>query len=248
MTTDINAVQNAYLSDTPTTGPPEASAELDDEAFLSLLMSQLQNQDPLDPMDSAQMLEQISSLNQVDQLQQANANLEALIVGMASLNNAASVDLVGKEVMVVGDTFTAESSSATVGYLLSGEADDVEVLVYDADDNLITTIQAGASEGGLETVDVSGLTEGQDYRIEVNAEFEGEEVSCEVAVSGVVEGLDFSEGFVSLIIGGQSYALDQVLQVMPEDGGSAGEVLAQEITASLSALQSLLSLFGEDGS
>ena len=223
---NVEGVKNGILSEVPGTGPPATpSQELNEEDFLNLLMTQLQHQDPLNPMEGTQMLEQISSLNQVEQLQAANANLEALILGMASLNNASAVQLIDRSVMVLGEEFEAEAGSVELGYVLDGAADSVQVHVYDDQDELVETVELGEGTAGLNQFTWSGAVPGESYRISVDASFEGEEVAAQTAISGRVTGLDFSEGFVKLVVGDLDVGLEQVLAVLPV-GGVAGDAVA----------------------
>jgi len=213
----VEGVKQQFLSEIPTTGPPTASQELDEEDFLNLLLTQMQNQDPLSPMESSQMMDQISSMNQVEQLQVANQNLETLIMGMASLNNATAVNLIDRAVMVAGDEFTAPETQVTLGFLVVGPADEVEVSVVDSAGEGDHSASFSAVEAGLEGFTFSGAIPGETYSLVVTATADGEEVPAYGAISGVVEGLDFSDGLVKLVVGDLRVGLDSVLQVLPGD-------------------------------
>lgn len=226
MDVSIGAVNNSVLSELPGAGPPDTpSQELDEQDFLNLLMTQLQHQDPLSPMEGTEMMQQISSLNQVEQLQAANDNLQSLILGMASLNNASAVQLIDRAVMVAGDEFQADSGSVELGYVLGGEADSVTVTIYDDTDEVVKTITADEASAGLNTFTWNGAEAGESYRISVTASFESTEVTAQAAVSGRVTGLDFSEGIVQLVLGDLTLGLDQVLAVLPSAGAAQAEVL-----------------------
>jgi flagellar basal-body rod modification protein FlgD len=224
----IEAVNNSYLSELPGAGPPDTpSQELDEQDFLNLLMTQLQNQDPLSPMEGTQMMEQISALNQVEQLQAANANLESLILGMASLNNASAVNLIDRSVMVAGDEFQAESGSVDLGYLLDGEADSVTIEIFDEAGDSVESIELGEAEAGLNNFTWSGAEAGASYSFSVKATFEDGEVASQAAITGQVTGLDFSAGIVQLVVGDLTIGLDQVLAVLPAQNAAQSELLAQ---------------------
>ena len=229
---DVNSVTSQLLSDSPTSGAPDASQEMDEEDFLTLLLTQLQFQDPLDPMEGVEMVNQIASLNQVEQLQAANANLEALILGMASLNNASAMQLVDKDVMVLGDTFTASSGDATIGYVLGQDVDDVEVSILDSEGNVVQTYGACDTSTGFHQLDFHGAQAGETYTVVVNATKDGVEVDSQAAVFGHVEGLDFSAGLVKLVVGDDLIGLEEVLLVMP-----AGDDISWETDALAMAME-----------
>ena len=236
---DVNSVTNQLLSDSPTTGPPEASQELDEDDFLNLLLTQLQFQDPLDPMEGVEMVNQIATLNQVEQLEVANGNLEALILGMASLNNASAMQLVDKDVMVIGDTFTAQSDTVSFGYVLGQSVDDVEVSVLDSQGNVVQTWNDGDTAAGFHELTFRQAQAGETYTVVVNATSDGVTVDAQSAIVGHVDGLDFSEGIVQLVVGDDLVGLDEVLQVLPADSGSETSdllALAQELTAVTEAI------------
>ncbi len=225
---NIEGVNGSYLDQLPGAGPPDtASQELDEQDFLNLLMTQLQNQDPLSPMEGTQMMEQISALNQVEQLQAANANLESLILGMASLNNASSVNLIDRSVMVAGDEFQAEASSIDLGYLLEGEADSVTIEFFDEAGEFVDSIEISEAEAGLNTFTWSGAEAGESYSFTVEATLDGAEVTSQAAITGKVTGLDFSQGIVQLVVGDLTIGLDQVLAVLPAESAAQAELLAQ---------------------
>lgn len=244
MNTDV--VTNAYLNvGVANSGPPEASQELDQDDFLSLLMTQMQNQDPLDPMESQQMLEQIASLNQVELLQELNTNMESVILGVASLNNASAVQLVDQNVMVLGDEFTASSTSVDLGYVLPSSADQVTVTVTDSDGVYVTEFNETDMEAGLHELSWSGATPGETYTLSITATADDTEISAATAICGVVEGLDFSEGFVQLVIGDMTVGLAEVLKVMPNSPDDEAALASELLAASMDLVTEMLDVFGD---
>ena len=75
-----------------------ASKEMDRDAFLSLLITQLQNQDPLNPTDSTEFTAQLAQFSSLEQLGNVNENLKQLQDFQASINNSQAVSLIGKEI------------------------------------------------------------------------------------------------------------------------------------------------------
>lgn len=96
---------NSTTANTSTSKANEASkkASLDYDSFLQLLIAQMKNQDPTDPMDASEQISQLATFSQVEQTIQTNANLETLITGNA-LTNASSY---------VGKTITSADGSVT---------------------------------------------------------------------------------------------------------------------------------------
>ncbi|NSY16241.1 flagellar hook assembly protein FlgD [Neorhizobium sp. AL 9.2.2] len=100
-----------------------ASASLDYDAFLQLLIAQMQNQDPTDPLDASEQISQLATFSQVEQSIQTNTNLESLIA-QSSLSNASSY---------IGKTITSSDGKT------SGVVESIEV----TSDGLVATTDAG---------------------------------------------------------------------------------------------------------
>ena len=93
---------------------------LDQEVFMTLLLEQLKNQDPMDPMETNDMTAQLAALAQVEELQSVNANLETLHTYQSALSNEQSVALIGKTVKAVGTTLNLGRKRNRTGELLPG--------------------------------------------------------------------------------------------------------------------------------
>ena len=79
------------------------SKVLDKDAFLELLITQLQNQDPLNPTDSVEFTAQLAQFSSLEQLNNVNDNLEQLQNFQASINNSQAVALIGKDITANGN-------------------------------------------------------------------------------------------------------------------------------------------------
>jgi flagellar basal-body rod modification protein FlgD len=114
------------------------------ERFLKLLVTQMQNQDPLNPMDNAQITSQIAQINTVSGIEKLNttvAGLNSQFVQMQALQGAA---LVGRDVTVKGSALQIEDGVGAGGFDLTGPADRVKVEVLDASGRVVDTLQLGA--------------------------------------------------------------------------------------------------------
>jgi len=199
-----------------------AESSLAEEDFLSLMMTQMQHQDPLSPMDSSQFMDQITQLNTVKQLMTANESLNQLMVGITSINNESAVNLVGHEVVAQGDSFSHEAgSSEELMFELAGEASEVVVTVTDRSGAVVDTIELGELGAGEHDVTWNGRNEHGsrapegDYRYSVSAVDEsGQAVPVATFVTGLVEELRFVNGQPMLYIDGQEVGLGAILRVL----------------------------------
>ncbi|WP_425051057.1 flagellar hook assembly protein FlgD [Psychromarinibacter sp. S121] len=114
----------------------------DYETFLGLLVAQVQNQDPLEPMDATQFVSQIATLTQVEQSVNMNAQLEQLRSSLALTASMSEASLIGRTVSVPSDTITLHSEGMPLafGYELEGTASAVSAVITDASGNVVRTI------------------------------------------------------------------------------------------------------------
>ena len=127
----------------PTTQSELAKVNLtgDFDTFLKMLTTQLQNQDPLSPMDTNQMTDQLTQFGQVEQAINMNSKMEQMLAVLSAQNSNQSVNLLGRVVefessklalMTIG---TGENDApireAVIAYNLPDVADDVEIQVID---------------------------------------------------------------------------------------------------------------------
>jgi flagellar basal-body rod modification protein FlgD len=124
----------------------EAGAE---DRFLKLLVAQMQNQDPLNPMDNAQVTSQMAQIQSVNGIEKLNRAVESLGTQFAQMNALQGASLVGRDVIVPGNALVANDQGLKQGgFELNGPADGVKVEVLNAAGRVIDTIALGAQSSG----------------------------------------------------------------------------------------------------
>ena len=149
MTPDIAALMKP---DNSGTGSSAASARLaeDMDNFLTLLTTQLQNQDPTNPMDSKEMTNQLVQFSQVEQQIQQNKNLEQLLALQNHSATASAVSYIGRQVQMPGNASMLENGGARFGYSLSEPAQSVTLMVLDSSGKAVFQTD-GLSDAGRHT-------------------------------------------------------------------------------------------------
>ncbi|MDE1942414.1 MAG: flagellar hook assembly protein FlgD [Betaproteobacteria bacterium] len=130
------------------------------DSFMTLLVTQLQNQDPLNPMDSGQMTSQLAQISTVDGINKLNATLQALNTSMTSSQSmSAATSLIGHNVLVPGSTINLTSGSpAIAGIQLGQGVDSLALTIKDSAGNIVRTLNLGAQQAGVTPISWDGLT------------------------------------------------------------------------------------------
>ncbi len=197
---------------------------MDQEQFLTLMIVQLQNQDPTAPMESADMASQMAqfsslkSLNSIDE--KMGISLEATALSTQAVNNTMAASLIGKEVIAVGDGLILDDGHGKLIYSLAGEAQAVKITITDIEGNIVRTIDAGFQSGGEQSFDWDGTsTSGADlpngiYRYQVSAVDANESpVGVYQATSGIITGVNYEGGVASLMVGGMVFPMGDVISI-----------------------------------
>ncbi|MCW9705373.1 flagellar hook assembly protein FlgD [Fodinibius salsisoli] len=189
------------------------NSKLGQEQFLQLLVTQMQNQDPLNPMDGKQMASQLAQFNSVEQLIGVNNGLEQLSQSQqlmrTELTNSMASSLTGKNIRALSDKVQLESGKdANVSYDLNNAASEVEIVIRDASGNEVRreTIE-GASKGENnwswdgKSNDGIDVPDGE-YRVEINATNGDENVKARTFIEGTANKVRFTGEGVKISIDG----------------------------------------------
>ncbi len=120
------------------------------DRFLKLLVAQLNNQDPMNPMDNAEMTTQIAQINTVTGIQQLNETMKSMSEQFTSLQVMQGGTMVGRTVMTEGDKLAVDTTAKTAAgaFDLDATAANVTVQVYSSTGNMIGTVPMGSLESG----------------------------------------------------------------------------------------------------
>ena len=195
------------------------------DTFLSMLTTQIKNQDPLSPMDTTDFTNQLVAYSQVEQQIQGNQYLEALVQMQSSQGFNDPLALLGREIEVVGNTLSFEGESVEFGYGMPTGAAQGIVEIVDAAGRVIHQETARTSAGRHElTWDGSHVDGGTAadgiYQIQVRAaNADGEELAVPTFTRGTVTGVETLNGQATVLIGNIPVALSDVLAVRQASNG-----------------------------
>jgi flagellar basal-body rod modification protein FlgD len=190
------------------------------DLFLSLLTTQLQNQDPLDPMDTSEMTSQLVQFTSVEQTIATNTNLEQLISLTKSQTSGNAVDYIGKEVEALSTAAKiSNGGSGNWRYSLASNASEVTLTVVDSNGTAVYTETVSEEAGthdftwdGTET-DGSTAPDGTYFLTASALDSKGEKVNTDVRTKGIVDSVDFTADPPILMIGNIPVSLENVTSV-----------------------------------
>ena len=153
------AISPATLSSINGTANPASPSSASDagsqDRFLKLLVTQLQNQDPLSPMDNAELTSQIAQINTVTGIATLNTSVQGLSSQFLQMQSLQGAALVGKDVIVPGNKLDIDTTTAKAqgGFELTSAADAVKVEVLSPAGRVLDTLNLGAQSSGMHSFD-----------------------------------------------------------------------------------------------
>jgi flagellar basal-body rod modification protein FlgD len=138
----------ASLNGTPSTKSTDATAELSDR-FLRLLVTQLQNQDPMNPMENAELTTQLAQMSTVEGINKMNASLSGLVADIKANQVLQGASLIGRQVLAEGEVLNLGSSGAAGAVELGGAADSVKINIFNSKGVLVNSMDLGEQDAGL---------------------------------------------------------------------------------------------------
>jgi flagellar basal-body rod modification protein FlgD len=146
----MSAISAATLSSlNGTTATAAADDPGSQDRFLKLLVTQLQNQDPLSPMDNAQLTSQIAQINTVSGIATLNTSVQGLSSQFLQMQTLQGASLVGKDVIVPGNKLDIADGVAQGGFEITSAADAVKVEVLSPAGKVLDTVNLGAQSSGV---------------------------------------------------------------------------------------------------
>lgn len=221
MTNSITGIDAARLSAPTSTG--KAQDELGQSDFLTLMITQFQNQDPFEPMDNGEFLGQLAQFSTVSGIDSLNASFDGLSGALRDEQALQAADLVGRKVVALSDTAYFDGAASVAGsVVLEAAAGSVQIDIVDASGELVQRLDLGQQQTGPVSFTWDGLGAdgeaappgeyGLQARVVRGQNVESVPTLIEASVESVTLG-QFGGSMTLNIEGGGSLALSQVYQI-----------------------------------
>ena len=205
------------------TAAAASTATAAQDRFMKLLVTQLKNQDPLNPMDNAQMTSQMAQISTVSGIDKLNTTLQALSASMTPNQTLQAASMIGHGALVAGSGVDLATAGGTGlgGFSLPAPVDSSTVSIYDKSGALVDTISLGAQQAGIVkwqwggTDSAGAAVPAGNYTFKVNATLAGNQVAATTLQYGVIGTVTQGSGGVTMNVGSlQNVGLNQLQQIL----------------------------------
>lgn len=213
-----NAISGTSGASTATSTKSAAATNEASDRFLKLLVTQMQNQDPLNPMDNAQVTSQMAQINTVTGIEKLNTTVSSLGTSLAQMQMLQGASLVGHAVLLEGNDLAvnAETGKAGGGYELAATAGKVQIEILNSAGVVVDTVtQTNKSAGrqGFEWTPPEGMST-NGMRFKVTAASGNTAVTATPLTTALVQAINTTNGTLTLeLSNGSSTAYSQVKAV-----------------------------------
>lgn len=193
----MSSIQSADLQAVASTTATNISAtkkiEDQQDRFLKLLVAQVKNQDPLKPLDNAEMTSQMAQISTVTGIEKLNSTLQQLVSSAEDTRAVEAMGLIGHKVFVPGSFISLDGENAMAGIELTQPVDQLTVTILDGSGIPIRKMDLGAQATGVSTIPWDGKTDSGsraaigDYTFTVSAKQGGNDIKVEPLALGQVK-------------------------------------------------------------
>ncbi|MGA7723538.1 MAG: flagellar hook capping FlgD N-terminal domain-containing protein [Ignavibacteriaceae bacterium] len=226
VTDATNSTTTSATSSTGTSATSSSNTTVNENDFLQLLIAQMQNQDPLNPMDGTQYVAELAQFSSLQELQDLNTNMTTSINAnytlTQSINNTLAGNLIGQQVKVSASGITYSGQTSTeIGYTLPSTASDVTLTITNSAGAEVKTVtglptSSGDNEYSWNFTDDNGSTLPQGaYTYSVSAtNSSGTSLTPTLFQLGTIQAVNYTSSGTTFTINGSSYNLSDVLELL----------------------------------
>jgi flagellar basal-body rod modification protein FlgD len=202
--------------------------------FLGILLTQMQNQNPLDPMDTKEFTGQLAQFSSLEQQINTNSKLDNLVTAMNSNASTAAFNYIGQTAEVDSKMSIVEDGKLDWKYTVPSNVDNLTLKVKDSTGKVvyskdIKSVESGTYNFSAETKDLDGsFTDGQILTFEVSGkDANGKNITSNISTTVKVDGIESSPTGIDLRAGGLLFSLDDVLRFKTNAPSNSSQTTAE---------------------
>lgn len=176
------------------------------DRFLKLLVAQLNNQDPMNPLDNAQMTSQMAQINTVTGIQQVNDTLKSMAAQFSTLQVMQGANMIGHDVLIDGNTLSLVDGQAQGAVDLAARAESVKIDVFSPGGQRVDTINLGALDAGRShfTWRPDGINFSGPATFKISASSDGKAIDAQPLTRASVQSVSSEGGTMMIQLNGRS--------------------------------------------
>jgi flagellar basal-body rod modification protein FlgD len=200
--------------------------QLDKDAFFKMMLAQMKNQDPTNPLKSHEMAAQLAQFSSLEQLHNINTSIEGLAKAQGGQGNFAALQFIGKKVSGDSSKISRVAGDTEHGYnfTLAADAAEIKVEIKDAQDKIVRTIETGGMKKGENLIKWNGIMDdglparAGEYKVQIQAkDATGKKIFANSAFEGRITGVNFTPQGPMMLVNGQPIRLSDIKKI--EDAG-----------------------------
>ena len=218
--TGTRAVIDTGTSTSTSTSSAASKADELKNQFLGILLTQLQNQNPLDPMDTKEFTGQLAQFSSLEQQIDTNDKLDSLLSSIGSSNTTSAFTYIGKEATIDSNMTTYQSGKADWTYDLPSDAKTVKIKVTDAAGNTLFTSTQNKMDAGSYGFEVSASdfnpapAEGSILKLSIDAaDADGKTIATKVHTTVTIDGIETTSSGVDMRAGNLLFSMKDIKKV-----------------------------------
>lgn len=218
-----NAVTDAHSALTSYTSSASGKANLGQDDFLTLLVAQLEHQDPLEPQENTEFIAQLAQFSALEAQTSTNDKLDALLTAQGSSEQTAAFALLGQEVIAASDSIYLQGDDVELGFSLEQAASSAEITVTDEDGNEVASFSMSDPQDGYNFISWDGTDSSGDplpkgvYNMEIKViDANGQEVENQPLVKVRVNEVALDPSGSILVTDAGNLPLDGVSSVVAQ--------------------------------
>lgn len=211
----ISGLTNSTANSTSSSSSTGSTSSLGQDEFMTMLLAELKNQDPLNPMEGKDFAAQLAQFSSLQQLSNLNTTMSSLPTYLQTFSNAQMSGLIGSEVTATGNTITVSGSETDISFSLPSDIKSGTLKIYDESGYQVGNADLGSLKSGINGIswNTSNVSSGK-YTFDISAKDKsGNAVTATTLITGTVKSVTFKDNAAYLTINDQDIAFSDVVSI-----------------------------------